>query len=99
MKWTSILAIYSLFWVMRGRICARQAVLALEPFTDAGGTGRCRIVLSPEVVDVQSRPRKMFQGWRYLEAADAPPDLGAEAGDLEAMPERMRRELAGLGLI
>jgi hypothetical protein len=89
----------SLYWVMRGRICARQAVLGLEPFVDPAGTGRCRILLSPEVVDVETRPRKMFQGWRYLAAEDAPRDLGDVGSDLDAMPDAMRRELAGLGLL
>jgi len=74
-------------------------VLDLDPFTDAEGTRRCRIVLSPEVVDVSSRPRKMFQGWRYLTAEEAPPDLGEAAAAVAEMPERMRRELVGLGLL
>jgi hypothetical protein len=43
-------------------------------------------------------PRRAFQGWRYLEAADSPPDLpkGAKAA---GMPEKMRRELSELGLL
>jgi len=90
----------SLYWVMKGRICCRQAILRFEPVTVGTGAPRCRIVMSPEVVDVEQRPRKMFQGWRYLEAADAPPDLSEDAAaGLAAMPEAMRRELALLGLV
>jgi hypothetical protein len=40
--------------------------------------------------------RAAFQGWRYLEPADAPPDL-AMGGDLP--PDEMLRELRALGLI
>ncbi len=46
------------------------------------------------------RPMRPFQGWRYLKAADAPPDLSqSEADGLAAMPEEMRRELRELGLL
>ena len=59
--------------------------------------------MTTELVGVQLRPVKAFQGWRYLAAADAPPDRPrglAEAQEgLEAMPASMRRELAELGLL
>jgi hypothetical protein len=49
-------------------------------------------------VPVRPLPRRAFQGWRYLEAADAPPDLEGEAasGDLS---DAMRADLAALGLL
>jgi len=90
----------SLFWVIKGQVCARQAITGIEQFTDAAGTSRCRIMLSPELVDVEPRPRRGFQGWRYLEAEEAPRDLSGEAAEgLAAMPDAMRRELADLGLL
>ena len=90
----------SLYWVIRGLIACRQPVLAIRPFTDAEGVGRCRLVLDPEVTPVEPRPCRPFQGWRYLAAADAPRDISRHAaGDLAAMPETMRRELASLGLL
>jgi len=89
----------SLYWVIKGQIACRQRLLAIRPFTDAEGIGRCHLVLDPTVVPVSPRPYRAFQGWRYLEARDAPPDLGSNAEGLEAMPEDLRRELAGLGLI
>ena len=48
---------------------------------------------------IEPRPSRPFQGWRYLTAKDAPRDIGRETGDLGEMPEEMRRELAGLGLL
>lgn len=89
----------SLYWVIKGQIACRQQLLAIRPFTDGEGIGRCHLVLNPEVVPVQPRPYRAFQGWRYLAAKDAPPDLGHHGEGLEDMPEDLRRELAGLGLI
>jgi hypothetical protein len=89
----------SLFWVIKGQVAARQALLGVRPFTDADGIGRCRLVLETTVVPVEPRPYRPFQGWRYLAMKDAPRDIGSHTGDLAAMPEDMRRQLAELGLL
>jgi hypothetical protein len=89
----------SLYWVIRGEILCRQRILALRPFVDGEGIGRCRIVLEPKVVTVEPRPYRAFQGWRYLPAKDAPRDFDRAAPGIAAMPEPLRRELRGLGLL
>lgn len=89
----------SLYWVIKGVIACRQRLLALRPIVDADGIPRCDLVLEPVVVPVAPRPFRPFQGWRYLQAADAPPDLALAGGDVAAMPEPMRRELRALGLL
>lgn len=89
----------SLYWVIKGQIACRQPLLDIRPFTDADGIGRCHLVLKPEVIPVSPRPFRPFQGWRYLAAKDAPPDLGGMGATAAEMPEPLRRELAGLGLI
>ena len=89
----------SLFWVVRGQISCRERILAIRPFTDKDGIGRCRVVLEGKVVLVEPRPRSAFQGWRYLEAKDAPRDLSRAAPGAAKMPEQMRRELRELGLL
>jgi hypothetical protein len=89
----------SLYWVIRGQIACRQKLLAVKPFTDAEGIGRCRLKLEPRVNMVKPRPCRPFQGWRYLATKDAPTDLGRRTGGIAAMPESMRRELAELGLL
>jgi len=89
----------SLYWVIKGQIACRQPLLDIRPFTDGEGIGRCHLVLKPEVIPVSPRPFRPFQGWRYLAPKDAPPDLGAVASGMEDMPEDLRRELAGLGLL
>jgi hypothetical protein len=89
----------SLYWVIRGQIMCRQRLIAVRPFVDKEGIGRCRLALDPKVVLVESRPFRAFQGWRYLEAESAPRDLDRAAPGAAAMPEQLRRELRELGLL
>jgi hypothetical protein len=89
----------SLFWVIRGQISCRERILDIRPFTDKDGIGRCRVVLDGKLVLVEPRPRSAFQGWRYLEAKEAPRDLSRAAPGASKMPEQMRRELRELGLL
>jgi hypothetical protein len=89
----------SLYWVIKGQIAVRQALLAVRPFTDTDGIGRCHLVLDPTLVQVDPRPHRPFQGWRYLRPVDAPPDFGNLRADVAAMPEPMRRELREMGLL
>lgn len=89
----------SLFWVIRGQIACRQPLRAIRPYVDKEGVSRCRLVLGPKVVLVEPRPFRAFQGWRYLAVKDAPRDLDRAAPGARDMPEDMRRELRGLGLL
>ena len=89
----------SIFWVIRGQIMCRERILDIRPFTDRDGIHRCRLVLDPKCVLVESRPRSAFQGWRYLEDKEAPRDLSRAAPGAARMPEQMRRELRELGLL
>jgi hypothetical protein len=88
----------SLYWVIRGMILCRQPIADLEPVTGADGIERCRIVFKPKIIPVRPVPRRAFQGWRYLEEQDAPPDLGSKA-TASGISEEMRRDLAELGLL
>lgn len=87
----------SIYWVIKGWICARQKLLELRPLMREG-IPHCGLVLDKELVRVAPRPRRAFQGWRYFEPKDAPPDLvkGASGDDI---PDDMRRELTALGLL
>jgi hypothetical protein len=89
----------SLYWVIKGQVACRQRLTAIRPVRDEDGIERCQLVLDPVVQPVVPRPSRPFQGWRYLEAKDAPPDLDAASGEIAEMPEEMRRELRELGLI
>src|ERR1700754_292674 len=89
----------SLYWVIRGEIAAREKIVAIEPFRDRDGIGRCRLVMQPKVIAVSPRPMRAFQGWRYFTDDSAPADLGKSAASIAAMPEPLRRELRDLGLL
>jgi hypothetical protein len=88
----------SLYWVIRGLVMVRQRITAIERFADEEGIERCKIIFDPKLVPVRPVPRRAFQGWRYLDAKDAPPDL-PKGGRGEKLPPKMRAELAALGLL
>jgi len=85
----------SLFWIIKHQLVARSPILR---FGEAEG-GRVSIHLGPDLVLVQAQPKRAHQGWRYLEAADAPIDLGGDTTGLAAMPPALVGELAALALI
>ena len=90
----------SLYWVIKGQILVRQRLVGFDEGTKKDGSPCCLLLLDPELVPVRPVPRRAFQGWRYLTSEDAPVDLGKGGGKgVAAMPERLRRELAELGLI
>jgi hypothetical protein len=89
----------SLYWVIRGEVLVRQAILDLRPSHGEDGIERCDICLEPELVRVEPRPRGPFQGWRYLAGREAPADLGAGPAGALDMPDGLRRELYALGLV
>ena len=89
----------SLYWVIRGEVLCRERLLDVRPFVDRDGIGRCRLVLGGKVVPTEPRPYRAFQGWRYYDPKDAPRDLARAAPGAAAMPEELRRELRGLGLL
>src|SRR5690606_33434940 len=83
----------SLYWVIKGVVQVRQRLVGLEEGAKEDGTPCCLLVLDPKLVPVRPVPRRAFQGWRYLPAEDAPPDLnGSSADDIAALPPRMRKD-------
>lgn len=87
----------SIYWVIKGWICARQKLLELRPLV-RDGVPHCGLVYDPTMIRVEPRPHRAFQGWRYFDPKDAPPDMRKRKGSDE-MPEQMRRELIALGLL
>jgi hypothetical protein len=88
----------SLFWVIRGLILCRQPIAGLVPVKGKDGIERCRIDFKPRIIPVFPAPRRAFQGWRYLEATDAPRDL-PKGVSAKGMTQKMRHELSELGLL
>jgi len=85
----------SLFWICQHRFGIRQPLIGFEEIEG----GRCGIVLAPTLIEVEPRPRRAHQGWRYIAAADAPRDLGAGGVEGDRLPAGMHAELAALGLV
>lgn len=83
----------SLYWVIKGQVLLRQTILRVDTLSE--GQQPCRIELDPELIAVAPQPRRPFQGWRYLDPKDAPPDLSTAEG--EQMPEALAKELRELG--
>ena len=88
----------SLFWILKHMLVARSPI---HHFGEAE-EGRVAIHIDPMLRIVAARPKRAHQGWRYLEAADAPLDLGAgesEGGGLAALPPALIGKLSALALI
>lgn len=90
-----ILAGGSLYWTIKSKFAVRQAIIDMTPVVADDGTKKCRLDLDPTLVPVEPRPRRPFQGWRYLTAEDAPADLAADDSDGHAL----RRTLSELGIL
>ncbi len=93
-----LLAGGSLFWVIKGFVLARQRIRALEPREGADGVRRCALLLEPEILRTSPQPRRPFQGWRYLPAAEAPRDLAGGAG-LADLPPALMAQLDAMGVL
>ena len=89
----------SIYWIIKGVMCARQPIIELREVTRADGRPACGIVLAPGLVKVEPTRMRIFQGWRYLEAKDAPHDVLVSQEDGEEMPPAMVAELRELGLL
>jgi hypothetical protein len=84
----------SIYRVFKGVILCRQRILAVDTVGEGVAT-RCHVTLDEAVQRVAPTPRRAFQGWRYLAAADAPPDLSAQ--EQADMPQDLARKLRELG--
>ena len=93
-----LLAGGSIYWVFKGVMLARQRILSLERIEGEDGILRCGLVLDRDLVRVAAVPRRPFQGWRYLPAEDAPPDIPAGRASEEALPPAIAAALAEMGL-
>ncbi len=89
----------SIYWVVKGVIQCRQRIIRLDEVIGSDGIRRCAIVSDPELVRTQGSLRRPFQGWRYLQPDDAPPDLPEGREAEEALPVELNRALAEIGVL
>jgi len=89
----------SIYWVIKGKMCARQLIEEfIEVERDDGGVS-CGIVMKPGLIPVFEKRHRPFQGWRYLEEKDVPLDLPTDVEGEDTMPMEMAEELRDLGLL
>ncbi|MEI9993882.1 MAG: DUF1489 domain-containing protein [Rhizomicrobium sp.] len=87
----------SLYWVIKGQIAVRQRLLDIKRVTK-NGTPHCGLVYESKLVPVQRRAHRAFQGWRYFDPKDVPPDARGGKGGAN-LPEALQKELVELGLL
>lgn len=89
-----------LFWIIRHRLVARQAIMGVDEQSDEQASVAI-IRLSPVLVAVRPVAFRAHQGWRYLSEPDWPTDLGdgSDGARDSALPPLLAAELDALDLI
>ena len=88
----------SLYWVIKGFVQARQKIIGLEEIIGKDNIRRCAIVLESEIFLTTSVRKRPFQGWRYLNPIDTPPDLNKVNLDEASLPNELAIALADIGV-
>ena len=86
----------SVFWIVKHRILARQAILG---FALRESDRRTIISLDSKLVPVRATARRAHQGWRYLAPEEAPSDLDGDETGLAELPAALTARLSALALI
>ena len=91
----------SLYWVIKGVICARQKIVEIIKQEDSDGIKRCRIYLEDSIIKTTPIRKRPFQGWRYLKKNKTPADIidpitGTFDDDI---PLEVQRQLLEVGLL
>lgn len=88
----------SIYWVIKGVTLCRQPIERLDEVVRADGIRRCGIVLQPGLIRVAPTLKRPFQGWRYLNDTDAPPDLREQRAGDDELPPDLSSALADIGV-
>ena len=90
----------SLYWVIKGIVQVRQPLLDIAEGTKDDGTPCCLLIFKNELVPVRPVPRRALPGLALSRPRRGARDLKRGAGDgIVAMPPKMRKQLAELGLL
>ena len=65
----------SLYWIIKGKISARQKILGFQSYIDFDEKKRTIILLDETVIETEKFAHRPFQGWRYLADNEKPADL------------------------
>ena len=88
-----------IYWVIKGYVRVRERILGFVPVVEDDGERYTLVRYDPKFVETEWQPKRPFQGWRYLQPKDAPPDRPAGAAAADGLPPAMLQELRSLGLI
>ena len=91
----------SLYWVIKGVICARQKIISITKQEGSDGIKRCKIYLDDSIIKTAPIRKRPFQGWRYLKKNKTPADItnpitGTFDDDI---PLEVQRQLLEVGLL
>ena len=75
----------SIYWVIKGAIRVRQRILEVREVA-GDGHSMCELVFDPNLVRTYAKPKRPFQGWRYLKPGEAPRDLGSKEAAIDIPP-------------
>ena len=89
----------SIYWVFRGLILARQEIVEMKEILGQDKIRRCSLILNHEIFRTEPRPKKPFQGWRYLTPEHAPKDICKFQSEETEIPYHMQLELSKLGVL
>ena len=91
----------SLYWVIKGVICARQKILSITKQEDSDGIKRCKIFLDNSIIKTAPVRKKPFQGWRYLKKNRTPADITDPVTTTfdDDIPLKVQQQLLEVGLL
>jgi hypothetical protein len=84
----------NLYWIVKHRLVACNAILRIEDRKD----GKIDFVCSSELVQISPVPKRAHQGWRYFEQDAAHGEQEADSG-VAALPPPLYGKLAALALV
>ena len=83
----------SLYWVINRKVLVRQKILNIKKILGHENKIFAGILLENKIIKVRPTPMKPFQGWRYYENEDVPPDIKDDG-----FTDEFNNELNKLGL-
>ena len=91
----------SLYWVIKGVICARQKIIAITKEEDPDGIKRCKIFLKDSIIKTTPIRKRPFQGWRYLKKNKTPADIVNHVTGTfdDDIPLKVQQQLLEVGLL
>lgn len=96
---TEVLDGGSVYWIIKGKIVARAAIIAVRDEERLDGRKGCQICVEPTVIPTVPYLKRGFQGWRYLKPEDAPADQITGDSDAGIGSADLAAELQEMGLL